>query len=126
VLGGAGAEGTAAVYAPGVKAANDGLRFLLELAALASLAYWGWKEGSGATRWLLAIGAPLVVAVLWATLVTTNSSSKLDDPWRLLLEIAIFGSAAAALVGVGRVSWGIVLAAVAAIHLALTFVLDQR
>ena len=42
--------------------ANEGLRFLLELAALASLAYWGFAEQGGAVQWLLGLGAPLVAA----------------------------------------------------------------
>jgi hypothetical protein len=37
--------------------ANLGLRFLLELSALAATAYWGFETGSGAIGWLLAVGA---------------------------------------------------------------------
>ena len=110
-----------------MKAANDGVRFLLELGVLASLAWWGWVEGgTGVRRWLLAGGAPLLVAIVWATLVTTNSTRKLDDPWRLVLEIAIFGAGAAALARLERPTWAVAFAAIASVHLALTFALDQR
>jgi hypothetical protein len=46
-----------------VKAANLALRFLLGLAALGGLAYWGAHTGSGAVRVLLAVAAPLVAAI---------------------------------------------------------------
>jgi hypothetical protein len=38
--------------------ANDGLRFLLELAVLAAPAVWGTGAVSGPLRWALAVGAP--------------------------------------------------------------------
>jgi hypothetical protein len=40
-----------------MKAVNDGV-LLLELCALAAIAYWGWRAGSStATRLVLAVGA---------------------------------------------------------------------
>jgi hypothetical protein len=33
-----------------LRAANDGLRFFLELSALAAVAYWGWSEHDGVLR----------------------------------------------------------------------------
>jgi hypothetical protein len=35
----------------------------------------------------------LLVAVVWAVFVTPNSSSRVGDPLRLVLEPAIFGRA---------------------------------
>jgi uncharacterized membrane protein YhhN len=58
--------------------------------------------------------------------VAAKSTSALHDPWRLLLEVAIFGAGAAALGWAGRTVFAVVLAAFAVAHLALTFVLDQR
>ena len=109
-----------------MKAWNDGFRFLLELAVLASLAAWGWHVGDGSGRWLLTLAAPVGVAAVWTTWVTTNSSSVLRDPWRLLLEIMIFGAAALALASTGRSTWAAAFAVLAAVHLGLTFVLRQR
>jgi len=43
--------------------ANNGLRFLLELAVLAALAYWGFAEFDGVVQWVLGLGAPLVAGV---------------------------------------------------------------
>jgi Protein of unknown function (DUF2568) len=40
---------------------NDGLRFLLEIALLASLAYWGFSEQTGVVHWVLGLGALVLV-----------------------------------------------------------------
>jgi uncharacterized protein DUF2568 len=110
-----------------VRAANDGLRFLLELSALVAVAIWGYDLTDGPLRWLLAIAAPLAVAVVWGRWLAPRSPRRLlDDPRRLALEVAVFGAAAAALVASGHTWSGVVLAAAAAVHLALTFPLGQR
>jgi uncharacterized protein DUF2568 len=44
-----------------VNAANLALRFLLEVGALAALAYCGYEAGG----WLLAIVLPLAAALIW-------------------------------------------------------------
>jgi Protein of unknown function (DUF2568) len=105
---------------------NDGVRFLLELGLLASLAYWGWNEGGSVTRWLFAIGAPVLAAVAWGRFLAPKSSSRLSDRWRLLVEVILFGSATAALISAGQEWWGIVFGGLVGFHLVLTFVLDQR
>jgi hypothetical protein len=106
--------------------ANDGLRFLLELAALGALAYWGFAEYDGAVQWLLGLGAPLVAATVWGLLVAPKASHPTVDPQRLLLEVAVFGSGVAALFAADVEALALVFAALALLHLALTFVLDQR
>jgi Protein of unknown function (DUF2568) len=109
-----------------MQALNDGFRVALELVVLVSLAFWGWEEGGDVSRWVLAIGVPLAFAIVWLTLVTRYSASKLDDPSRLRLEIAIFLCAAAALVRVGHPVLSVVLVLLAATQLTLTYVLHQR
>jgi hypothetical protein len=42
---------------------NDVLRFFLELAALASLAYWGFSEFGGVVQWIVGLGAPLLAGL---------------------------------------------------------------
>ena len=51
-----------------MKQANLVLKFLLELAALASFAIWGAESESGALAVAHAIIAPLIVALLWGRL----------------------------------------------------------
>jgi hypothetical protein len=106
--------------------ANDSLRFLLELAALASLAYWGFAEYDGVVQWLLGLGAPLAAAVLWGRFVAPRASHPTVDPVRLVLEVLVFGSGVAALFAADEGTLGAVLGGLVVLHLALTFVLGQR
>lgn len=72
------------------------LWFLLELAAVGSAAYWGWTQHDGILRLLLAIGVPLVLAVLWGTFRVDDGPKKapvaIPGFLRLLLELAVFGT----------------------------------
>jgi Protein of unknown function (DUF2568) len=106
--------------------ANYALRFLLELAALAALAYWGFHEFGGVVQWLIGLGAPLVVAVVWGTFMSPKASRPTVDPVRVLIEIAVFGAGAAALFAAGATTAGVIFAALAVLHLTLTFALGQR
>ena len=60
--------------------ANDGLRFVLELAALTALGYWGFAEHEGVLQWLLGLGAPLLAAVVWGAFVAPKASRPTVDP----------------------------------------------
>jgi hypothetical protein len=106
--------------------ANDGLRFVLELAALTALGYWGFAEHGGVLQWLLGLGAPLLAAVVWGAFVAPKASRPTVDPARLLLELAVFGSGVAALLAADAVVPGALFAGLVALHLALTFALGQR
>jgi hypothetical protein len=109
-----------------VRPANDGLRFFLELSALAAVAYWGWTESDGALRWVLVFAAPLAVAAVLARWMAPKSSARVGDPWSLVIELLVFGAAVAGLARAGEPVLAAVLATASAIHLALTFVLGQR
>lgn len=87
-----------------MKAANLALRFFLELAALAALAYWGW----GVT-WVLAIAAPAAWIALWATFGSPKAKVTLSTPQRIGFEAVVFGAAAAALWAACQPVWAVVL-----------------
>jgi len=77
---------------------NLAVRFLLELAMLFSLSYWGWVRHAGAWRYILVIGLPTLAGFLWGTFRKPgdkSASGKAPVPvpgWaRLLLELALFG-----------------------------------
>ena len=85
------------------RAANNGLRFALELAALTALGAWGWQAGSGQLARLgLAVGAPLLAATAWGQFVAPRAPRYLGSPGRLVVEAAVFGAAALAVVELGR------------------------
>ena len=91
-----------------------GLRFLLELAALAALGWWG-----STVHWALAVLAPVAAAALWGALVAPKAARRLRDPARLVVELVVFFGAGAALAAAGHAALGIALALVAAADCAL-------
>jgi hypothetical protein len=106
--------------------ASLGLQFLLELAALAALGYWGSTTGGGTVAHVaLAIAAPLLAGVVWGMFGSPKAPFHLRGAWRLLLEVVFFGSAAAALVVADRPVLGAVLAATVAANVALLHALGE-
>jgi len=82
---------------------NAGLRFLLELAALFAVGYWGWYQQTGALRIVLAVIAPVLFAAVWYTFNVKNDPSRSGNApvpvpgiVRLGLEIVLFALAVAA------------------------------
>jgi hypothetical protein len=107
---------------------NLGIRFLLELAALAALAYWGWTQHTGILRYLLAIGLPSLAAVMWGTFrVPADASANGKAPvpvagWlRLSLELVFFTSAAWCLFDAGAMFAGYIFSGVALIHYLVSY-----
>ena len=90
---------------------NLAFRFLLELAALFAMGYWGWHAAEGGPRWLLVLGVPLAAAALWGTFRVENDPGRapvrVPGAVRLALELAFFTFAAWALRDAGAViaSW---------------------
>ena len=108
------------------RVANDVLRFCLELASLAGLAIWGWRTGPTGVNVVLAIAAPLAAAALWGAFVAPKAPRHPPDPWRLLLEVTVFGGGTLGFAAAGLGTAAVVLGIAAAIHLAATFVLGRR
>jgi hypothetical protein len=94
-----------------LRTANLGLRFLLELAMLAGLAWWGWHEWG----WWAAILLPLALAFVWGSFLSPKARWMLPRPARLVLELAVFAAAAAAYYGAGGVAFAVGFGAVAAV-----------
>ena len=85
-----------------LKWANLTLRFLLEVGAIAALAYWDFTTAGGAGGVVAGIVAPLVFIAAWWTFVAPKASRRLPDSARLALEVALFGVVAVALVAAGQ------------------------
>ena len=88
--------------------------FLVELAALAALAWAGASASAGlAVRIVLAIAAPVIMAVIWGLFMAPTSKRRLRDPARLVAQIVAFLVAAVALAVAGHVVPAIVFGIVA-------------
>lgn len=110
-----------------MKAANLGVRFLLELCALAALAVWGWQAvGQVVLQVLLAVGTPAVAATAWGLWVAPRASHRLADPARLGVEGLVFAAAVAGLLAVGHAGWAVLLAAAYVVNVTLGFAWHQR
>jgi Protein of unknown function (DUF2568) len=109
-----------------IKGANLALRFLLELCALGALGYWGLKTGNGTiTKVALGVGAPLVAAVVWGTFVSPQAPVQLPGLMVLILQVLVFGSAAAALVATGHRTLAVVFVVIVVINAILMYVWGQ-
>ncbi|QTL52444.1 YrdB family protein (plasmid) [Priestia aryabhattai] len=102
------------------------LRFSLELFALGSLAYWGSQTGKGSMRVLLAIGSPLIVAVVWGVFGSPRSHVQLSTSMHMLLELLVFGLPSVALYTSGKHSLAIIYITVAIINRILMYIWQQR
>ncbi|MGW6061846.1 YrdB family protein [Streptomyces sp. NPDC055189] len=104
------ADGVAGLDARPWYAANEALAFLLELAALGFLSWWGFGAGhEGALRLLLGVGTPLLAIVLWALFAAPRARLRPRLPFVLVVKALVLGGGAAALYAVGHsVAAGIV------------------
>ena len=75
---------------------------------------------------MLVFAAPLAVAAVWGRWMAPKSNHSVRDPWSLVIELLVVGSAVAALASADQPEPAIILAGAAAVHLGLTFPLGQR
>jgi hypothetical protein len=96
-----------------VRYANLTVRFFLELAALAALAYWGFSQHDGLRAVVLGVGAPLAGAGTWALLVAPKAPLDLPPGGRLAAEVVVFAAAVWALADAGHTDIAIAMAVAA-------------
>jgi len=113
------------VTAVSENAINLGLRFILELAALWALGYWGWVTHDGPARYLWSVGLVVLASVVWAVFRVPGDGGApivtVPGGVRLLIEATYFTGAAVALAASGRRSLGIALATIVVLHYAISY-----
>jgi hypothetical protein len=107
-------------------AANLALRFLLELAALVAVGWWGWHTG-GSTAGKLALASLLVliVGVVWGLFISPKARVRVSRPVWYGLQLVIFGAAALALASVLAPEAGIAFALVVVVNIGLLALLGD-
>ncbi len=76
------------------------VRFLIEIAALCALGYWGFTTGGWTVKgFCLGLGTPLLAAVAWGAFVAPRAPVKLPAAVAFLIECVVFVAAAFALYG---------------------------
>ncbi|MBY6060431.1 YrdB family protein [Microbacterium esteraromaticum] len=102
---------------PGVTRPNvtplDIIRVLVLLAALASLALWGFATWAMPWSIVVGIGAPLIVLVLWALVLSSKPVLRLHPFLRALVELLIYVGVTLAWWSMGSAWIGIAFAVVA-------------
>jgi hypothetical protein len=110
-----------------MKTFNELLAFLLELCALAALAVWGIHAADGtAAKIALAVGAPLVAAIVWGRFVAPRAPTELSSRARFAMASLIFAAAAAGLIAAGYTLFGIALAAAFLINRLVLVAMGER
>jgi hypothetical protein len=77
------------------------IRFGLELALLGIYATWGWHAGAGPLAFVLAIGLPLLAALLWGVFVSPKAALNVPGIVRLAVEAVLFIGATWMLISIG-------------------------
>jgi len=102
---------------------NLGLRFLLELAALAGIGLWAWRLAPGWAGWAVAIAAVAAAAALWGMFNVPGDPSRsgaapvpVPGTVRLALELALLFGGAAALWASGNLRAGIIIGLLVLVH----------
>lgn len=98
-----------------------GLRFLLEIAALVAMGYWGWTQHAGVFRFIWMIGLPLVAAIVWGAFVSPRAPVTLPGIIQLTLELVVFGTAVWALWLAGRTRVALLFAVLVIIQYVLAY-----
>jgi hypothetical protein len=81
-----------------VRTANLGLRFLLELGLLVGVGWWGGH----AVGWWAAVLLPLGAAIIWGSFLSPKARWTIPPAARLVLELVLFGLAAAGYYAAGH------------------------
>ncbi|MFI5828204.1 YrdB family protein [Streptomyces sp. NPDC051578] len=83
--------------------ANEALAFLVELAALAILAWWGYRAGGGGVAGVLLGAGCLAFAVaLWGLFAAPKARFSLPPAGVLAVKALVLGGSAAALYALGH------------------------
>lgn len=107
---------------------NLAFRFILEIAALFALGYWGWTQHDGYWRFVWTIGLIVLAAVIWGTFNVPDDpgrSGKAPVPVpgavRLVIELAFFAAGTWAFFAAQRPLWCLALGILTVIHYALSY-----
>lgn len=89
------------------------IRFLMELSALAIVAMWGWHYTTTWTKYLLAIGFPVIAATIWGVFRIPNDPKpapvEVPGILRLSYELFLFGFSTWALYSMGYITYSYVM-----------------
>lgn len=93
------------------------LAFVVQLAGLASFAIWGWDTGHATVvRALLAVGTPLVGAVVWWAFCSRPARTELSTGVAVSVRVVLLTCAGLALLGIHQPGWALLVVFVAVVE----------
>lgn len=99
-----------------LRAVVQGLAFVVEVAALAALAVWGWgTAGSTPVQVVLAVLAPVALAIVWGALLAPRARRRLQGPALVLAKLVALCGSGTLLATAGHPAAGLALVVVAAV-----------
>ncbi|WP_441249263.1 YrdB family protein [Kitasatospora sp. McL0602] len=99
---------------------NEGLAFILEVAALAALCWWGFSTGSNVgVHLLLGLGTPVLAAVVWGMFAAPKARFQVPLSGVLTVKFLVFASATVGLWVIDRHTLSLVFGVVALINTAV-------
>jgi hypothetical protein len=107
---------------------NLTIRFLLELSTLLTMGVWGWRQTEGWVRFVLALGIPIIFAVVWGTFAVPNDPSRsggapvpVPGMVRLTLELAFFAIGIWMLYQMGYPPLSLVFGTIVVVHYLVSY-----
>jgi Protein of unknown function (DUF2568) len=108
-----------------LRTSNLGLKFGVELGAIASLGYWGASLNGSLLSVVMMVLAPATMIVLWGRFAAPHASRRLSPKARIPFELTILLLAAVALLAAGEGALAVVMAVVVLLNALLLSALGQ-
>lgn len=91
--------------------------FCVELCMLVALAYYGYHSSNEVVlKYLLAVGLPLIAAVLWGLLAAPKAKKRLANPYLFFFKLLMFLGTAFLLYCAHQPTLAILFAAIAVLN----------
>ena len=106
--------------------ANLAGRFLLELAAIGAVGYWGFQVGGALpTRILVGAGAIALLVLVWAFVIAPNADNRVHPDVRVVIGSVVLLLAAGALAAAGQPALALAFGTAVIVNTALLFALGH-
>lgn len=104
------------------------IRFLLELIALITLGFWGWKQSDGWLQFVLVLILPILAATIWGIFAVPDDPSRSGSApiivhgiLRLVIELAIFALAIGAMYDLGYINLSWTIGIIIIVHYVISY-----
>jgi hypothetical protein len=108
-----------------LRSGNLALKFGVELAAIASLGYWGASLGGSLLSAVMMVLAPVAMIALWGLFAAPKANRRLSASARIPLELAMLLGGALAFLAAGEDAVAAVVATAVVLNALLLTALGQ-